>query len=258
MVKAAHNGREWWLDPEVALRGEFAEYETIEWLREVVKPGMTVIDVGANVGQMTLEMAHLVGPQGKVFAIEPAPGNLRVLRAHVGRNGFADRVTLIEAACCENDGDSIDLTVFGSATDTVGSGHTIVGESVPTGEAGGFPALSVRVPTVSLDAVCERHAIQPAVIKIDVEGAELSVLKGAREVLSRDRPRIRFGFHPFAFADPAAASSGIRALLAAAGYRLDPAATEPLFSLAEYEAFPDENDAAAPRREADPSGAPPP
>jgi FkbM family methyltransferase len=239
MVRANQNGREWWLDPEVALRGEFAEYETIEWLREVVKPGMTVIDAGANVGQMTLEMAHLVGPQGKVFAIEPAPGNVKVLRAHVTGNGFADRVTLIEAACCETDGGFIDLTVFGSGADTVGSGHTIMSEALSAAEPGGAPTLAVRVPTVSLDALCERHAIRPAVIKIDVEGAELSVLEGARKVLARDRPFLRFGFHPFAFADPAGASARIRDLLAVSGYRIEATGDEPEFSLAEYVASPD-------------------
>jgi FkbM family methyltransferase len=241
LVRATQNGREWWLDPEVALRGEFAEYETIEWLRGVVKPGMTVIDVGANVGQMTLEMAHLVGPQGKVYAIEPAPGNVRILREHVRGNGFDDRVTVIEAACCGNDGGSIDLTVFGSAADTVGSGHTIMGEAASAADPDALPTLSLRVPTVSLDALCEQSSIRPAVVKIDVEGAELSVLEGARRVLAQDRPRLRFGFHPFAFADPAAASAEIRALLAAVRYRLDETAEEPAFSLAEYEAFPDDD-----------------
>jgi FkbM family methyltransferase len=241
LVRATQNGREWWLDTEVALRGEFAEYETIEWLRGVVKPGMTVVDVGANVGQMTLEMAHLVGPRGKVFAIEPAPGNVRILREHIRGNGFDDRVTVIEAACCENDGGSIDLTVFGSATDTVGSGHTIMAEAASAAAPHALPTLSLRVPTVSLDALCERCAIRPGVLKIDVEGAERSVLEGARRILAQDRPRLRFGFHPFAFADPAAASAGIRAILAEARYRIDETADETAFSLAEYEAFPDDN-----------------
>src|SRR5262245_40918923 len=62
LATASHNGRTWKLHYEVALRGEYAEFETIEWLREVVKLGDCVIDVGANIGQMTLEAAHLVGP----------------------------------------------------------------------------------------------------------------------------------------------------------------------------------------------------
>lgn len=238
LVRATQNGREWRLDSEVALRGEFEEYETIEWLREVVKPGMTVIDVGANVGQMTLEMAHLVGPQGKVFAIEPAPGNVKILREHVRGNGFADRVTVIEAACCENDGGSTDLTVFGSEPDSVGSGHSIIREAASAACPRELPTLSLPVPTVSLDALCERFRIRPGVVKIDVEGAELAVLEGARRVLAQDRPRLRFGFHPFAFADPVEGSSRIRDLLTMSGYRLDETADALSFSLAEYAASP--------------------
>ncbi len=94
LVHAEQNGRVWWLDPDVALRGTEEEQETIKWLRSVIEPGMTVVDVGANVGQMTLEMAHLVGPTGRVIAIEPGPGNLAVLRRHVEGNGFAARVTV--------------------------------------------------------------------------------------------------------------------------------------------------------------------
>ncbi len=241
LVRATQNGREWWLDPEVALRGEFAEYETIEWLRGVVKPGMTVIDVGANVGQMTLEMAHLVGPQGKVYAIEPAPGNVRILREHVRGNGFDDRVTVIEAACCGNDGGSIDLTVFGSAADTVGSGHTIMGEAASAADPHGPPhPLAARPHGVARRPL--RAVFDPAGGGQDRRRrGRTGGAGGARGVLAQDRPRLRFGFHPFAFADPAAASAEIRALLAAVRYRLDETAEEPAFSLAEYEAFPDHN-----------------
>lgn len=238
LARATQNGREWWLVPEVALRGEYAEYETTLWLREVVKPGMTVIDVGANVGQMTLEMAHLVGPSGKVIAIEPAPGNVEILRKHVRKNGFGDRVTIIEAACSDIDGESVDLKIFGTAAGTVGSGHTIVSETSGAADACGIPTLFIRVPTVALDTLCERLSIHPGVIKIDVEGAELSVLKGAGHILAHDKPGVRFGFHPFAFANPAAGSDAIRKLLHAADYRIVGASDTTEFELEEYSAFP--------------------
>src|SRR4051812_2402147 len=83
LCTAVQNGRTWRLRREVAERGAVQEIETIEWLRGVVKPGMTVLDIGANVGQMTLESALLVGPKGRVVAVEPGAGNLEYLRQHV-------------------------------------------------------------------------------------------------------------------------------------------------------------------------------
>ena len=80
LMTATQNGREWRLAPEVALRGAFQEFATVEWFRSLVRPGMTVIDVGANVGQMTLELGVLVGSTGRVLSIEPGRGNLDLLR----------------------------------------------------------------------------------------------------------------------------------------------------------------------------------
>ena len=122
LVYAEQNGRNWWLDPSVASRGKYQEMETIIWLRSVVSEGMTVIDVGANVGQMTLEMAQLVGPSGRVIAIEPAPGNLAVLRRHVAANGFSARVEIVAAACCALDQSRLEISVPTPEPDGISSG----------------------------------------------------------------------------------------------------------------------------------------
>src|SRR5262245_56179491 len=176
LATAWHNGRTWKLHYEVALRGEYAEFETIDWLRKVVKPGDCLIDVGANVGQMTLEAAELTGPTGRVIAIEPAPGNLKLLRAHVQANGFQDRVEIVEAACGSEAG-SATFHLFGSDTDVVGSGHNLHG---PVCE-GDWQQLPVRICTI--DELCRTKLLRPAVVKIDVEGAELEVLRGSIETL---------------------------------------------------------------------------
>ena len=204
LVSATQNGRTWMLDPEVALRGAFAEFETVEWLRQVIKPGDTVIDVGANVGQMTLEMAHLVGPSGCVIAIEPGPGNLRVLRRHIEGNGFSNRV-IIEAAACADTPGTMKFLVHGDRPDAVGSGHHLWRgqDAAPPG------AQVIEVPVLTLDELCARHAAEPQVMKMDVEGAELLALRGAGKILARFRPATRVGFHPFAFENPAAVATEI-------------------------------------------------
>jgi FkbM family methyltransferase len=234
LVQAEQNGRMWWLDPEVALRGADAELETIKWLRSVIEPGMTVIDVGANVGQMTLEMAHLVGPTGRVIAIEPGPGNLAVLRRQVEGNGFADRVTILAAACCALHKGTMDLDIPGEAVDAVGSGFQLKGIGISQNPLNASVSSSkLTVNTISLDGVVSELKISPAVLKIDVEGAEIEVLRGARDMLCENRPALSVGFHPFAFKQPKAAQAEIIALCGEAGLRFHNQETEP-WALGEY------------------------
>jgi FkbM family methyltransferase len=210
LVRAKQNGRTWFLVSDVALRGEYAEFATVEWLRRVVKPGGCVIDVGANVGQMTLEAAFLVGPTGRVIAIEPAPGNVRVLRRHVIENGFESRVTIIEAACGAKEDDKVVLHILGDTVDSIGSGHT---QSKHAHES---PSIELQVPVVTIDRVATEYP--PTVVKIDVEGAELSVLEGAAEALKKHLPALQIGFHPFAFEDPERASNTLLDRLQRCGY----------------------------------------
>jgi FkbM family methyltransferase len=234
LVHAGQNDRMWWLDPSVALRGTDAEIGTVEWLRSVIEPGMTVIDVGANVGQMTLEMAHLVGPTGRVIAIEPGPGNLAVLRRHVEGNGFADRVTVIAAACCTLHGGKMELDIPGKAVDVVGSGFQLRGIGIsPNPAASSLPLAKLSVDTVSLDGVMADLKAFPAVLKIDVEGAEVEVLRGGRNLLQKNRPALAVGFHPFAFKQPDIAQTEIIALCGEAGLRFKDQDSKP-WGLDEY------------------------
>lgn len=234
LVRAKQNGRIWWLDPEVALRGEDAEMETVEWLRAVIAPGMTVMDVGANVGQMTLEMAHLVGPTGRVIAIEPGPGNLAVLRRHVVQNGYQERVTVIAAACCAVHGGSMELDIPGGNAAGVGSGFQLKGIGIERNpQAATMANTRLEVSAVSIDGVVAAKKIVPAVLKIDVEGAEVEVLRGARSSLLNCRPATAIGFHPFAFKDPAAAQAEIVGMCESAGLRFYPP-SEAAWTLAEY------------------------
>ena len=238
LIWAVQNERTWWLDPEVALRGAEAEIETIRWLRRVVSPGMTVIDVGANVGQMTLEMAHLVGPGGRVIAIEPGPGNLAVLRRHVEGNGFAERVTIVRAACCAVHRGTMELEIPGENLVAVGSGFQLAGIGIaPNPQDAALPSARLSVGTVSLDGLAAELGFKPAVLKIDVEGAEVEVLRGAGNLLRANRPAMSIGFHPFAFKDPAAAQAEIVKRCGTAGLRFQAGGATP-WSLGEYVTAP--------------------
>lgn len=240
LAESWQNGRLWKLHPEVALRGQEAEIETIEWFRKVILTGMDVLDIGANVGQMTLEMAYLVGSQGRVIAVEPGPGNVRLLKAHVEGNEFADRVSIVAAACADRDKQTIDLKIFGEDVEVVGSGFSIV--DVPqTKTEEKLQVHWIQVPTTTIDALCAEFSLAPQVIKIDVEGAELLVLKGAHDTLAKSRPIIHFSFHPFAFPNPEEVSWEICSLFANYEYTIqnvDGAGVEESLGLSEYVASP--------------------
>jgi FkbM family methyltransferase len=170
-----------------------ARYRHASWnpdeyraFREVVRRGVTVLDVGANVGAYTLVFATWVGGTGRVIAFEPSPDTCEGLRTHVTLNGFDDRVTIVEAAVAAAVGEApFAIHPSGGAS------------SLALGSVAG--AAQVTVPTDTIDNVCRQHALLPAVIKIDVEGAELDVLRGARNTLALPGLHVFVEFHPAAW-----------------------------------------------------------
>ncbi|MGH9412052.1 MAG: FkbM family methyltransferase [Vicinamibacterales bacterium] len=150
--------------------------------RAAVRPGDIVLDIGANVGAYTILFAHWVGSAGRVFAFEPAPDARHALERHVRLNRFDDRVEVVPMAVSNADGAAA-FTV-----DPHGGASALKG-AVGTGE-------TIDVPTTTIDSFCARQGIQPRVIKIDVEGAELDALVGARRVLAAEPVALFVEFHP--------------------------------------------------------------
>jgi len=143
--------------------------------RSLLREGMDVLDVGAHIGYYTLLASRAVGPRGRVFAFEPAPGNLALLRKNVSANGCSN-VHVVDKAVGAACGRS---TLLLDPRNT--GGHSLGGRS--RAAAG---ALSVEV--VDLDGWIEASRARPAVLKIDVEGGEAAVLEGLRRTLTRAGP----------------------------------------------------------------------
>jgi len=239
LILAKQNGREWWLDPDVALGGETYEDQTIAWLRSVIKPGMTAVDIGANVGQISLEMAHLVGPTGRVISVEPSPGNIEFLKAHVSANGFDDRITIVEAACCADDSGELVLEVAGDDPRSIENGPQLKSIGLKQNpKDSGRPRSEVRVRAMSVDSLCGSIGVSPDVLKVDVEGAEVEVFRGAKAMLNRKKPRVIFGFHPFAFQKPNSARLEIKSILADAGLFVEGEDADESWTLREYTVAP--------------------
>lgn len=145
----------------------------------LVSQGDVVYDVGANVGFYTLLASVLVGPSGCVVAFEPFNANLHYLRRHLELNS-AENVQVVSAAVTATGGD---------VTFEPGSNRT-------TGRVSRSGRLQVR--GMSLDSGCRGGRFPPpSVIKIDVEGGEADVLRGAKDILKAHRPVIFLATHGF-------------------------------------------------------------
>ena len=146
-----------------------------------LKKGHVFFDIGANVGFYTVLGARQVGSSGKVLAFEPVARNLAYLFRHVELNKLRN-VMIVSAACS----DSVSLAMF-----TAGENNAM-GHLAGDGSADNRVSL---VPTVSVDSVVQRTGLTPHVMKIDVEGAELAVLEGARTTLKVHGPAIFLSTH---------------------------------------------------------------
>jgi len=152
------------------------EKEVESVLLDQVIPGQTVYDVGANIGWFSLLAARKVGPSGRVVAFEPSIANASFATKNAVSNGFDD-LLVVPAAVSDEDG----WATFSNETSLKGK----------LSASGG-----VRVPVLSLDHwIAQTGERPPQVVKIDVEGAEGSALRGMRETLREHRPTLIIELH---------------------------------------------------------------
>lgn len=139
----------------------------------LVKPGMTIVDVGANIGYYVLLFAQRLGGRGEIHAIEPSPENLPELRRTVERNAL-DRVHIHPVA-------------LGAESGTTGL-RTGINSGIVDRAAGAY-----QCPVRRLDELIPGRV---DLVKIDVEGFEGQVLSGADGMLSQYRPTLFLELHP--------------------------------------------------------------
>lgn len=165
-VRAGPNRGRWWSLASAgrgAAAGRF-EAQRVDGLLRLLQRGDVVWDIGAHKGYVALAAARAVGRDGRVYAIEPAPDNLQSLRRHVGWNDAAN-VEVVATAVSDHDG----RAQFG------GSGSSIT-YRLGRGEA--------QVEVRTLPALLAEGLMPPTVLKIDVEGSEAAVLRGAGDALN--------------------------------------------------------------------------
>ena len=163
-----------------------AEYEpeTFSFFSENVKKGDIVLDIGGHIGLFAVVTARLVGSEGKVYSFEPTPFTRNVLKEVVELNGLSDVVEVRSEAVSSKSGE----TVFFDTGDTISNANSLVKTERSKTE--------IPITLISVDEFVLEKGIKPNCLKIDVEGVELDVLKGARETFLTHRPVARLGLHP--------------------------------------------------------------
>jgi FkbM family methyltransferase len=155
---------------------EHGEYEPqlTAWLRANLRPGMTFVDIGANVGYFSVLASRLVGPEGTVIAVEPAPGNVALLRSNLWRNGCANARVLPIAAHVLRGHAQMVLSSGG------GSGNWL--------QEGPVDDPAVLVPCAPLDDLLGDIPVD--VVKCDAEGSDVFAIQGMRRTIAAN-PEIK-------------------------------------------------------------------
>jgi FkbM family methyltransferase len=153
------------------------EPRLVGFLRTQHTSGWACLDIGANVGAISLLLAKLVGPQGRVFAVEPGPPNVTRLRKNFELNpALAARAEIVPCGISDAPGQ------LWWAEEDGNPGNAMLGDQG-----------THCIPVTTIDNVVHEHAIQKLdFVKIDVEGMELQVMHGGEKTLQRFRPILYF------------------------------------------------------------------
>lgn len=182
-------------------------------LNTLLKPGMTVLDVGANIGEISLLSAKRVGAQGKVFAFEPIDAVAQQLAHHVQMNHF--KQVRIEPFAL---GDAVEdnKPIYASCGQESDDEHNGLGSLY--GSEGATPLQNIQMTTLDVWLQARPDVQHIDLIKIDIEGAELPCLRGAKECLRRLKPKIIVEIQDFSAARAGYRPADILDFLSDLGY----------------------------------------
>lgn len=155
------------------------EHSTVRLMKQEVKEGMIVFDVGANIGMYSLLLSKLVGPKGKVYAFEPDFKTFEILQKNIELSGF-NNIEAVQLALS----DSESFVTLSKSKNLGDAFHYIVNVEPGLQDTG-----VIKTSTLD-DFIKTKNINEVGFIKIDIEGAELLCLKGARKLLVNYKPLI--------------------------------------------------------------------
>jgi len=185
------------------------EEENFSFFKEHARPGMTTLDIGAHFGLFAVFFQKI--SNGIVYAFEPTRETLKVFRETVDINKCNEKVHVVDMAVDKEPG----TANFFIHPTVGGRGNTLVKDAKL-----GMTSSSYEVKVTSVDAFAKEKGITVDCIKIDAEGAELGVLKGATDTIRRGRPIILLSIHPEPIQSRGDSLGQIWDLLEEYGYRV--------------------------------------
>lgn len=193
--------------------GDVFERNTKKALRDLVADAGVVLDIGANIGAHTLHLAKLVGPIGRVLAFEPTDFAVRKLQRNVELNpALAGRIRVHHCFLAARDGNPLPDSIYSSwplvPETELHAKH--LGRAMPTRSAS----------TRSIDSILA-EAGNPSVklVKLDVDGFECEILRGAARLLSVQKPTFVMELAPYVLEERGASLAELLSLLTSNGYR---------------------------------------
>jgi FkbM family methyltransferase len=198
---------------QLALYLGLYERTTARRLREFVRTGMTVVDIGANVGAHALPLARVVGSSGRVVAVEPTMAAFeRLCRNRDLNPDVAARIVTVQAAVGAPNG-SLKPTYYSAwPLEDGGVRHPVHRGAERTTANARFSTVDDLVETLGIDRI--------NLIKIDVDGSELEVLEGSRRVIQRDHPTVFFELCPYLLTEFGRSARELVTYFTSLGYQL--------------------------------------
>ncbi|MFZ4083413.1 MAG: FkbM family methyltransferase [Pirellula sp.] len=201
-----------WVDSHLFAKGEH-EPDVGTIIKKVLRPGDHFLDVGANIGYFTILASRIVGVNGRVTSFEPSKSIFARLSRNVALNKL-ENVDLHNSAVSDAAGN-----VLLHLGPTSQSGITSLR---PLEESSGSTARTQMIEAITLDSLFTNSTKRPRLLKIDVEGAELRVLKGMKNILDgnpREKPFIIFEFSPGYLKNMGDSGDELLSLLQFCGYQ---------------------------------------
>ena len=181
----------WMLIPSTMWESLFSRYElaVAQVIRDHLERGQTFWDIGANVGWFSVFASKIVGPSGRVVSFEPSPEVFDILFAHAKT---AEGVTAIRLGV----GNADEVRLFAAHGRSSSSSFVEEVTKMNFRFHASVPIQHIKVELRKVDSLVKELGSKPSLLKIDVEGFELEVLRGASDLLSSRRPTLIIEVHP--------------------------------------------------------------
>lgn len=169
---------------------EIYEPEVFEFFKRELKADDIIFDVGAYIGVYSIILSKYLGARGRIYAFEPAPESVKLLTTHLEMNNAEKSVEVLACGVGERRGSGRLFAIRDHIQNSFSS--AAFGEDVCVN--------ALEVPVICLDDFCRERSIVPTFVKVDTEGWELQVLRGAENLLSTRREiRYLVEMHPYAW-----------------------------------------------------------